>query len=261
MPVQVKFGRRPAVQDDRVPFLRDLNAAKALPVAPASANWYADLGTLGMLGNDTVGDCVTACFGHATQAFTAYAGDPQIPTTKQAIKLYSDITGYVPGDESTDNGTVILGKGGAMEYWAIKGVTFGDATSKAAAYAQIRMGDDAEWIRQGIALFGGVVLGLNLPENVVAKDEIPFVWNDPGGAIAGGHCVWLCGYETVADELLFDLISWGAHYRMTLPFLRGTFEEAVAVFDDDFLNAKGVDPADATAAELAIYMAALQVGG
>lgn len=259
MPVQVKFGRRAAVQDDRVPFLRDLTAAQALPPPPASANWYADLGMLNALGNLTVGDCVTAYIGHAVQTFTAYAGDPQVPTEAQAIKLYSDITGYVPGDESTDNGTVILGPGGAMEWWAKNGVTFGNTTSKAAAYAQIKLGDDALWIKQGIALFGGVAFGLNLPENVVAKDKIPYLWDDPSGPVAGGHCVLLCGYEPEPTYgLIFNLISWGQRFACTLDFLRGTFQEAVAVFDEDFLNAKGDDPAGATAAELMNYMQAIK---
>jgi hypothetical protein len=260
MPVSVKLGRLPAVEDDRVPLMADLLAAApvALPAPPAMVNNYAGVGEWGMLANDTIGDCVEACTGHAVLQFTTYADAPTTPTDEDAIALYSAVTGYVPGDDATDQGTVIFGQGGLVEYWAKHGVSFGGISSKAAAFAQIKLANGGiERIQQSIYLFGGVMLGLDLPENVVARDTVPYVWDNPSGPIAGGHCVWLCGYETIAGTLRFDLISWGARYRMTEAFLTGTFQEAVVVFDKDSLNAAGKNPIDLGGPKLRAAMAEL----
>lgn len=257
MPAQVRLGRRPAVADPRVPFLYDLRAAHALAPPPPYANWYAAIGTWGALGNMDAGCCVEAAIGHATLLNTTYADDAAVPTDAETLALYSAITGYNPADPGSDGGTVILGPGGAMEHWAKTGVTFGGTTSTAAAYAKVPLGSDALWIRQAIHVFGSVLLGINLPASVVAGESIPFIWDWAGGPMAGGHCVLLCGYETIADETLFDAITWGQRVRLTLPFLRGTFEEAVAVYDPDSLNGRGLTGADFDATEMLAAMAAI----
>jgi hypothetical protein len=261
VPVAIKLGRKPAVADPRVPFLAKLTAAKELPTPPLVSDWYAAVDGWGMLGNDAVGDCVEACIGHATLVFTSYAGEVRQPTTDEAIALYSAITGYKADDPATDNGTVILGPGGAMEYWIRTGVTFGGAESKATAYARVSIASDCLWIRQAIEIFGGVMLGIILPQNVVADTTVPFVWDDPSGPVAGGHCVWLCGYDFSGSSPWFDLVSWGQRYRMTQKFLEGTFEEAVAIYDPDSLNARGVTGADFDPEQLLGFMQTIRAKG
>jgi hypothetical protein len=255
---QVKLGRLPAVQDDRVPFLGDLAAAAALPAPPDVVDWYAGIADWGMLANDTVGDCVEACVGHATLEFTTYAGTPREPTDAEALALYTGITGYNPANAATDQGTLILGPSGAMQYWATRGVTFGGQRSFAKAFAQLKKRETMVWFQQAIHYFGGIVLGLDLPENVVAGDTIPFLWDDPSGPIAGGHCIWICGYETVAGQMRFDAVSWGQRVRLTEEFLVGTFQEAVTVYDPDSLNARGLNADDFDAAELVAAMKAIK---
>src|SRR5579859_6866009 len=133
MPVPVKLGRQPAVADDRVPLLK----TASLPAPPPSANSYAAVGEWFMLGNDLVGDCVEACIGHATLAATTYAGDEKVPTDAEALALYSDVTGYDPANPATDQGTIILGPGGAVNFWAKNGVVFGGVRSFAKGFAQV----------------------------------------------------------------------------------------------------------------------------
>jgi hypothetical protein len=258
MPANVKLGRLPAVRDDRVPFLSDLAAAATLPAPPDAVNFYAGIGDWGMLGNDQYGDCVEACVGHATLQFTTYADDPKVPTEVEALKLYTEVTGFNAADPSTDNGTVIMGPGSMMTYWSQRGATFGGQKSIAAAFAQVKLDDTALWLRQAIHYFGGVMVGINLPENVVAGDTVPYLWDDATGPIAGGHCIWVDGYETLADGLCFDLVSWGARYRVTLPFLRATLEEAVVIYDRDSLDKRGVNPDDFNPTELLAAMAAIK---
>jgi|SRR5579859_3892939 len=255
MPVNVKLGRLPAVADDRIPLLR----AAALPPPPPSANFYAAVGEWGALGNFSVGDCVEAAIGHATLAATTYAGDEKVPTDADALALYSDITGYDPANPATDQGTIILGPGGAVNFWAKNGVVFGGVRSFAKGFAQVSIADGPELLQQAVHYFGGALLGINLPESIVAGDVIPYAWKDPSGPIAGGHAVWLCGYETMPNGRVWvDAVSWGTHVRLSWRFLEGTFQEAVAVYDPDVLNARGVDAQGFDAAELVAAMAALR---
>jgi hypothetical protein len=259
MPVAVKLGRRPAVEDRRVPFLRDLSAARALPPPPASVNWYAGIGSWGMLGNDTAGDCVEAMAGHATLQFTTYADRPRIPTATEAIQLYSDITGYVPGDDASDQGTAVMGPGGLMEHWASKGVVFGGARSYARGCVQLHL-DGSGYLQQAAHYFGGIALGINLPADIVSGDSIPYLWSDPSGPIAGGHEVWVDGYLTENRMLYWDFVTWGRRCRMTDTFLHAVAQEAVAVYDPDSLNARGLNGDDFDAAELLAAMAELRAG-
>ena len=254
----VRLGRLPAVVDDRVPFMSDLTAAKVLPPPPPAVNWYAGVGAWGMLGNDTVGNCVEAMTGHATDQFTSYAGAPLVATTAEALALYSDVTGYNPADPNTDQGTVMLGAGGMMQYWAKTGVVFGGTRSFAKAYLQLKLGGGMQWIQQAIHYFGGIGFGLDLPENVVAGNTIPFLWDNPSGPVAGGHEVWIDGYETIGGILRFDLITWGQRCRMTAKFFEATGQEAVAIYDPDSLNARGLNADDFDAAELLAAMQAIK---
>lgn len=255
--VPVKLGRLPAIEDAGVPFLSELSAAKTLPAPPTAVNWYAGVGEWGMLGNDVLGDCVEAMVGHATTQFTAYAGTDRVATTGETVQVYSEVTGYNPDDPATDQGTVMLGPGGMMQHWNLNGVVFGGVRSFARAYAKLHS-DNLTRLQQAIHYFGGVGLGIDLPENVVAGDTIPFVWKDPSGPVAGGHEVWVNGYQTVSGILLFDLISWGARYRMTAGFLEAVTREAVTIYDPDSLNPRGLNPDDFNAAELVSAMTAIR---
>lgn len=254
----IRFGRRPAVDDRRVPFMAQLAGARTLPAPPSWVNWYAAIGEWGMLGNDVVGDCVEAMAGHATLQFTTYSGSPREPTAAEAIALYSEITGYIPGNPGTDNGTVVLGAGGLMERWAKAGIVYGGVRSEAKAYCRVRL--SLADLQQAIHYFGGVGLGINVPESIVAGDTVPFMWADPSGPMAGGHEVWVNGYEEIAGDLVFDLVSWGVRCRMTSAFLLGTAEEAVAIYDPDSLDARGMNAEDFDPAELLAAMAVIKAG-
>ena len=77
-------------------------------------------------------------------------------------------------------------------------------------------------------------------------------------AIAGGHEVLLVGYQPSPDGNLYDLISWGAHYRATERFLFSRLDEAVAVVNSAFLDAEGHDPVGLHLPELLADMALLR---
>lgn len=239
----MKLGRRQAVEDDRVPLMSDL-ISTALPAPPAAVNFYAGIGEWGMLANDSYGCCVEAAAGHADLQFRNYAvGETLVvpPTDDEVLAAYAGATGFDATDPSTDQGTVILGAGGFMQYWHRTGIVFGGVRSFAKAFVQVKLDGDLLSLRQAIHYFGGVLVGIDLPENVVAGAEIPYMWDKPGGKIAGGHCIWVDGFEE-ADQIYLDLISWGQRCRMSQAFLNGTYQEAVAVYDPAVLDKRGLNP-------------------
>jgi len=257
--VAVLLGRKPAVADPRVPFLHWLDRRSApLPDPPPWANWYAGVPEWPMLGNDIAGDCVCAMAGHATQQFSNYRDQELTPTTDEALALYSAITGYDPTNPATDQGTVVMGPSGLMQYWATHGVVFGGANSKAGGFAQVQIEPRLDSVRQAIHYFGGIGLGINLPECVVAGAMIPYMWGDFAGAVAGGHEVWVDGYDvSVGGTRYFDFVSWGQRYRMTAEFLLAVSEEAVAIYDADSINARGLNADGIDVATLTAAMASL----
>lgn len=59
----------------------------------------------GMMGNDTVGDCVFAGAAHEIMLWNAEAGKTVRISDATAIQNYSEFTGYNPNDPNTDQGT------------------------------------------------------------------------------------------------------------------------------------------------------------
>lgn len=250
------LGKREARIDHRIP---RFSAVTSLPDPPPNANWYADVPLWGMLGNDDVGDCVIAAAMHQIMQLDAYRnpGDGLIPTTQEAVTAYSAVTGYVPGDANTDQGTYVLGQGGLIEYWSKTGLLCGGELNKPAAFCQITHKDPKQW-QQAISTFGSLMIGMQLPQAIVAADDTPFVWDEYSGPVAGGHEVLLVGYETVAGTVVYDLVSWGTMYRAAEEFLLNVVDETVCVYDRVSLDARGVDPAGIDDQTLLAYMTRLQ---
>jgi hypothetical protein len=242
-----RLGKLSAVRDARIK--RMSIAAPNLPSPPLDANWFAAVSSWGMLGNDSVGDCVEAATLHCIQQFSTYAESPLIPTDAEALAFYEAATGYNPADPNTDQGSYVLGTGGTIQYWMTKGVTCGGQLNKATGFMQITQKNPTEW-QQGIYLFGGLLTGLQLPEAIVAGDTVPFVWETFSGPVAGGHEVWINGYETLNSGRVYDLISWGKEYRATEEFLMNCVDEMVVVVDPAEISARGVDGANISMADL-----------
>lgn len=256
----MKLGKRPARHDARVPFFSRHGAI--MPMPPASSNWYADVATWEMLANDQVGDCVFAAILHLIlqqESYTMAPAKPALPTDAEAIAAYSAVTGYVPGNPATDQGTYMLGAGGAMAYWASHGITCGGVLNKPLAFLQV--GKNPVEYRQAISTFSNLLVGIQLPEAIVSPDVVPDVWRDFSGPVAGGHEILLVGYETLPSGVYYDLVSWGSLYRCTEEFLLRVIEEAATVLNPAFMNAQGTSPAGTDLASLQASMAALGAMG
>lgn len=226
---QRKLGRKAVKTDSRTLKLAQY-LGPALPPPPPSADWTQGITSWGMMLNDTLGDCTIAGCGHAVQVWTANAGREATVPNATIEKYYEKWDGYKPGDPSTDNGGVELD---VLNKWKQQGF----AGNVLTAFADPNPANLTE-IRQSIALFGGVYIGLSLPNTAQNQD----VWDvtPNGGADAdpgswGGHCVFVPKY----DENGFTCITWGAPKTMTLAFWNAYCDEAHTLLSPDWIAAKG----------------------
>jgi len=168
--------------------------------------------------NTTAGDCVeTGCF-NAVQTALARAGIFTPLADAAVLALYSRLTGYVPGNAATDNGT----DPDVMFAWwqgnPIAGYRLVSATPLDPR--------DGGGIRGAISRAGGVaaILALsteNQNQRVLMPDGVPGSW--------GRHFVWLDGY----DGGIISGTSWGRPFYLDGAyfdhgFVIGVYELAIA---------------------------------
>lgn len=205
---QVKFGRRQPVA--HTPRLRLADYLKfSLPQPPASCDYTAKAAAVlaDILLNDSLGDCVIAGGYHIVGVETGNAGTAFHATDAQITKDYSAIGGYVPGDESTDEG---CDETTALDYWAQHGFANGtkilgslvvDATNKAE-------------VQVAMFLFENLMFGVGLPDAWISPfpSASGFTWDVNGDADpSNGHCVVGVGYNSSGVQI----DSWGMIGTMT----------------------------------------------
>ena len=226
---KMKLGRKAIKTDSRTLAIGDY-LKPGLPAPPPAANWTKGITAWGMMLNDTLGDCTIAGIAHAIQVFSANTGTIDTIPDATIESYYEQWDGYVPGNPSTDHGGVELD---VLNDWQKNGFV-GNALT---AFADPKFTNLIE-IRQSIALFGGVYIGLSLPLTAQSQDVWDVVPN--GGANAkpnswGGHCVFVPAY----DEKGFTCITWGELKTMTVAFWKKYVDEAHTLLSPAWLSAKG----------------------
>jgi hypothetical protein len=231
-----KLGKKTVRHDSRT--LRLSKYLKpTLLAAPASMGYTSKCETTyfvpwPMMLNDAIGDCTCAAAGHMIGEWTADANKPYMPTDQNVLTAYEAVSGYVPGDSSTDNGAVMLD---VLNYWRKTGI----GSHNIDAYAQIDPANAGE-IRAAIYLFGSVYLGIQLPLSAQGK---PF-WSVPSYGPTqdgtpgswGGHCIPIVGYSDAG----MHVITWGQKFTMSWSFLRTYADEAYGVLSLDWMNKAGL---------------------
>jgi hypothetical protein len=215
---------------------------KALPLSnylnpkamsyPPVCSWWREM-DLGMLGNDSVGDCVIAYMLHQIMIWNgvAHAGTPVSFTTDQAIQTYSAITGYNPAYPNTDQGT---DPDTALSYWQKNGL-FGHSI---AGYVNLDI-TNVDQLRYALYVFGGIGFSINCPAYVM---NVPAggSWSLSGGdaTIEGGHQIGLLGYGRNG----FRLNSWSTTYTFNLDFVGQFGQAAQAAVSPDWIKQSGTSP-------------------
>lgn len=198
--------------------------------APPASCLYADPAiTWDVLGNATVGDCTCAEVGHQVNQLTWYGSGTEVkPTAPQVLAFYSAITGYNPSDPSTDTGAYVQD---VLAYWRKNGLI----GHKILAYAAVDVANVTE-VKQAIALFGSLNIGMNFPDSAMAQFNAGQVWDVAKGAkVDAGHCVMAVGYDAAG----VDITTWGKRTRVTWAFWKKYVDEAWLVLDADGVQKAG----------------------
>ncbi|MRH85984.1 hypothetical protein GFY24_00640 [Nocardia sp. SYP-A9097] len=208
----------------------------ALPPIPAEFGHEHSVTTWGMLGNDSVGDCVFAGAAHETLLWTTTAGHPASFTDISVLSDYSAVTGYNADNPDSDQGTDVQA---AASYRRRVGVL--DAAGnrhKVAAYLALEPGN-VEELCAATYLFGAVGVGLQFPDTAMAQFDNQEPWTVRRGAkIEGGHYVPVVGRRNGA----IDVITWGRVQSMSESFYRKYADEAVVYLSPEYLTGNGLTP-------------------
>lgn len=244
-----KLGRK--APDYRKPRLwaEDYYKVSELPSFKPSVDYASEVGNWPMYMNDTIGDCTIAGIGHMVGAWSRYAGGTEVVLTDDIIEAaYEVVGGYVPGNESTDNGCQMSDVLAYAQQYGIGG-------HKVTAFAQIKEVTELT-LNQALQVFGSVYLGINCPQS--AEDQFgkgPWTYVK-GSPIIGGHCITLQKFQQNARGD-YTIITWGAEQAMTLEFARTYIEEAWVALSPDWLTSNGNTITGLDVAALTADMSAL----
>ena len=254
-----KLGRLARSHDKRIPMLHTLMAGKALePVVPVVDYTKGMPANLGVMKNDTLGDCTCAAYYHAIQvwSFNALQNIDTEPDV-DVLDLYEQACGYKPSQGGE-------GPGGneqhVLTYILKKGAPYGlngKQRHNIVAFVEVDV-KNIDNVKRSIHDCGVAYIGFNVPQYIMPPGEDPLkVWDvDPkaDNTIVGGHAVVLAGYDAKGARV----ISWGEYYTMTWAFFEKFVDEAYAIADPEWINAKKTTPAGLTIQQLEQAMQALR---
>jgi hypothetical protein len=217
--------------------MQDYLVQAELPPMPHRRDWGSAVKSLSMLGNNLVGNCVLVACMHLWQCITANVGKEKIFTEQEAIDAYTAAAGYVPGDPLTDNGTDTVT---ALNLWRRTGF----AGTQIEAWADVGLGKAISML-QGINIFGGVLVGLALPETALYQVNNGLPWDvanikghSPEPASWGYHEVDTSTYDTLG----MPVRTWGAVQKMTWRFWDRYADENRVVLVKDWYSINGSTP-------------------
>jgi hypothetical protein len=237
---RMRLGRKAIKTDTRTLALADYLTTK-LPPPPPAKDWTRGIAQWGMMMNGPspdnppgaphgLGDCTIAGCAHAIQVWSANAGSIVTVPDATVLRYYEQWDGYKPGDPATDQGGIELD---VLTAWQKQGFD-GHAL---VAFAKPRVANLTE-IRQSIALFGGIYIGLALPISAQTQevwDVAPNSGKNGHKNSWGGHCVFVAAY----DQKTFTCITWGAPKKMTAAFFKKYCDEAYTLLGQPWLDAQG----------------------
>jgi len=193
----------------------------------------------GMLANDQYGDCVIAMMLHAIEEWHLDANTPPPPfTDEDAIRIYSEITGFNPNDPNSDQGT---NENDAMAYWKDHGLDV-EGNHKIVAAVAVDPGN-LQSCRRAIYEFGGLMIAVALPATAQGQTEWTLVGDpnhDPNSAPGswGGHGVPYREY----DPETFKTVTWAHELLVTVPFHEAYVEQAFVAVSEEMLNKTETGP-------------------
>ena len=234
----VKMGRtRPVKKGRKYLRLSDYLIKGQLPTPPDAVDYRkgASKSLRNIFLNDQLGDCVIAAGYHVTGTATGNAGGEFVATDKQITADYSAIGGYVPGDESTDQG---CDEETGFAYWESHGFANG---TKLIGHLTVDASNQNE-VKTALWLFENVFFGTELPDEWISPfpSDDTTTWDVAGKPNPeNGHA-----YQGVAYGVAGVIVdTWALYVTQTWKALakyntRGAGGQLFSLFTPDML-AKG----------------------
>ena len=217
-----KLGRLPSPHDDRTLRIEKYFTPQ-LPAPPASIDWGQKVPRWSMAGNDRYGDCVFASKRHAVALWTANESTIREIPDAEVVSAYFAFTG------NRDVGANILE---VLKHWRKAGLWGNNLW----AYGSLEIAN-TEAIKQGIALFGAISLGLTMLAGWLNTEEGD-TWDLGMGRQSGGHDVAAIGYSDAGLEI----VTWGGTRTLTWRALRSQCDEAWAQLNPEWIAQDAVAP-------------------
>lgn len=197
------------------------------PAPPASIDHSGDVRPWPMFKNDAIGDCGPACEGHAIELTTKdLTGTEAALTDDEIVAFYSDVSGYVPGDDSTDVGV-------SMDDMLSKERKDGLAGRKPVAYGMVKNTTDN--LKRAIDAFGCLHGAATLQTAQQDQTDNGGPWDYVAhSGTWGGHAFTIVGY----DDKGIILITWGMVMHATWAWVQHCLEELWAVIYAEHLGKK-----------------------
>ncbi len=244
-----KPGKLPAKNDPRDLSMANYIKPSILAKLPIELDWTLKKTTpWGMMENWNLSDCTCAAAGHMIECWTANAKKENIIRDKAILKAFIALSGYDPATGKNDNPIYLSD---AMNYWRKSGI----GGHRIRAYATIQY-KNHDLVRAAVYLFGGIYVGLNLPNTIKGQE----VWELMPGALTGdnapgsfgGHAVTVLAYDTK----YLTCISWGKKKKISWEFWDAYCDELYAIVTEDFIAANK-NPIGINLAKLAADLLAL----
>lgn len=208
-----------------------LKAAASAP--PANTDWKprALAALKRVYLNDQLGCCVISSKYHQLGLWTGNDAPAALEVKDSEVRSTYNRLKAGPGD----SGCVITD---VLDYMRARGIPVNGVPHKIDGYVGVNNGL-ADVVKWGTRLFGGLCLGLNLPEAWLDED----VWDLTASRIVGGHDVLAVGYDSAGVEVA----SWGGIYKITWPAFTAArwVEECYAILALDWYGPDKISPAHA----------------
>lgn len=234
----LRLGKKPFTPDSRDLRFKAFRKPKELPKRPKQFGNEGVVNEWDVLGNHDCGDCVFAGAAHEHMLWCGVVGTPTTFKTEDVVQAYSDVTGYKPGDDSTDNGTIVRD---ALKYRVETGIKDSKGVAhKIGAYVRIQPGN-TDYLFEALWLFDAVGIGIQFPDSAFDQFEAGQPWKIVKGApVSGGHYIPL-----VARRNRLLCVTWGKIQEITLGFYQKYCDEAWAfISEDDLKDGKSMEGFD-----------------
>lgn len=179
---------------------------------------YASSVAWGMDNNDRIGDCTIAGVDHLLKAWDAEVGLSDALSDVNIEQTYFQLTG------GPDSGLV---ERDVLDHWQNEGLF----SHQIKAYAPVQL--DASFLREALYLYGGVYLGVQLPETAEEQFAAGEPWGVvPGAQIVGGHCIVMVGYNSNGASI----VTWGQRTWATWDWMKQYLDEAWVAIGPEFVQ-------------------------